>query len=252
MKELSFILGGAPRSGTTCLAAALDAHPRLWMLKPFVPEPKIFILPGEKTPEGYGAEIAARAVGAPEGRILGEKTSYYFESDEAARRIARTLPKIRMLFILREPVARAYSNYLWSKRNGLENLSFEEAVAAEGTRADGLPAEKSYVRPHAYLERGRYGTHAQRWLRLLNRSRLLFLLYEDLVSDPAALLARVHDFLGVSRETVRVPKLERLNASDPTSPPIPAAVRRQLKAFFADEVALFAKVTGENVSAWSE
>ena len=39
-----FIIGGAPRSGTTWLTAALDRHPDIWVAKPLRPEPKFFLV----------------------------------------------------------------------------------------------------------------------------------------------------------------------------------------------------------------
>lgn len=249
MAPLTFIIGGAARSGTTFLATALDRHPGLWMLKPYAPEPKIFIIDPDKTPAEYLAEIARWTSQAPPGKIIGEKTSYYFPSEDAVRRIRATLPAVKMIFIVREPVARAYSNYLWSRKNGLETLSFDEACATEATRPDPMPPEKAYVRPHDYLNRGRYGTYAQRWINAVGRNRVLFLLCENLDVAPERLFERIQDFLGVARHPLHQSGLGHLNISVPNAVP-PPAMAAKLKHIFADEVALFAKLTGEDLSLW--
>lgn len=220
------------------------------MLKPFIPEPKIFILPEERTPDEYRADIAARVGERAETRLVGEKTSYYFESAVVVPRITQTLLTVRMVFILREPVARAYSNYLWSRQNGLETLSFEEACNAEATRPDPMPREKAYVRPYDYLSRGRYGTHAQRWLRAVDRKRVLFLLYEDLEAAPERLFERLHEFLGVRPLPLGESLVGRINASEPSTAPPPQEFQQRLRHHFTDEVALFAELTGEDVSLW--
>ena len=50
------------------------------------------------------------------------------ESATAAKRIHDNLPHVKLVFILREPAERAYSNYLWSRKNGLESEEFEKAL----------------------------------------------------------------------------------------------------------------------------
>jgi hypothetical protein len=248
--SLDFIIGGAPRSGTTFLATALDLHPDIWMLKPYVPEPKIFNLPPEKSSVAYQEEIASRLRDRPVGKLAGEKTSGYFSSEIALRRIVATLPAVKMVFILREPVERAYSNYLWSRKNGLEKLSFAEACDCEDTRPDPLPPEKAYVRPYDYLSRGRYGTYARRWVEAVGRERVLFLQYEQLAVSPERLLVRLEDFLGVRRWPLPAADLGRINVSDPAAEPLPPELRARLRQFFADEVESFAKLTGEDISLW--
>jgi hypothetical protein len=50
------------------------------------------------------------------------------ESAEAAERISRVLPRVKLIFLIRYPVERAFSNYLWSPQNGLECETFERAT----------------------------------------------------------------------------------------------------------------------------
>src|SRR5262245_57820083 len=102
----TFLIGGAPRSGTTFLSEALDRHPDVRMARPVIPEPKVFFGP-LLDEAGYRARYAELFAGCNGERALGEKTSNYFESAEACDRIARFLPHVRVLVILREPVARA-------------------------------------------------------------------------------------------------------------------------------------------------
>ena len=154
------VIGGAPRSGTTFLAELLGKHPEVYMAKPLVPEPKICLreLPGGDA--SYGEAYARLFASAPHGAVLVEKTANYFENEAARERLARVLPSANFVFVLREPVARAYSNWKWSKKNGLETLSFSEAVALEGKRPNPLGPEREAARPFDYMLRGRYGSFA--------------------------------------------------------------------------------------------
>src|SRR5688572_30906922 len=121
-----FIIGGAPRSGTTFLCHALEKHPAVFIARPYIPEPKVFMGKEQSIPT-YLARYKSFFAAARPGQVLGEKTSYYLESEQACRLIRQATPGVRLVFIVREPVARAYSNYLRSKHNGLETLPFAEA-----------------------------------------------------------------------------------------------------------------------------
>src|SRR5579864_4344011 len=93
----AFIIGGAPRSGTTYLATGLSRHPQVRMAQPLIPEPKVFMTQGQ--PDAYYfARYRDLFDGAPEGAVCGEKTSYYLESAQARGVIHRLLPEVRLLF----------------------------------------------------------------------------------------------------------------------------------------------------------
>jgi hypothetical protein len=245
-----FIIGGAPRAGTTYLAHTLDTHPGVAMAKPWRPEPKVF-LRAEPAPEAYRDAYARYWTEADAGRIRGEKTTNYFESAEAPGRVALALPGVRMVFLVREPVARAYSNWLWSRMNGLEDLPFERAIELEGARVDPLPPEQSHARPHDYLTRADYAGFARRWIESLGRERVGFFLYEDLIGAVgAAALRSIQEFIGVDpldlpdrpREAVN----EARHTHDPLDPELGELLRERVRPLVED----FAAVSGLDVGAW--
>jgi hypothetical protein len=244
-----FIIGGAPRSGTTFLLQALDRHPDIYMAKPYRPEPKVFMGPLQ-SPEAYRARYAELFAGAGDQRILGEKTTNYFESEVCCERIAAHLKGVRMLFLVREPVARAYSNYLWSRKNGLETLGFEEAIELEGQRPSPLPPEKAHARPFDYLIRGDYATFAERYSAALGRERVAFFLYEDIQARPDALLREVQRFIGV--EPLPADRLDVgvVNSARDEGPPIDPRTEQALRRRMAPLVRCFAEQTGLDVRDW--
>ncbi|HET7343860.1 MAG TPA: sulfotransferase [Methylomirabilota bacterium] len=245
----TFIIGGAPRAGTNFLCHALDRHPDVYMAKPYMPEPKVFMGPEQPWPE-YARRYAALFAAAGDRAALGEKTSYYLEHEAACALIARHLPDVRMLFIVREPVARAYSNYLWTRKNGLETLVFEEAVRLEGQRPSPLPPDREYARPYDYVPRGRYDLFAARWFDALGRDRVRFVLYEDVVARPEPLLAGIQDFIGVRRVTLGADDLGVINSAREMGPPLEAATEKTLRERMAPSVRRFAALTGLDVSPW--
>jgi hypothetical protein len=242
----TFIIGGAPRSGTTYLCEALARHPGIAMARPFIPEPKVFMLPAA-SPDAYLARYRAFFPSAAAAQARGEKTSYYLESAEACSLIRHCLPDVRLVFIFREPVARAYSNYLWSRKNGLETLSFEEALALNGRRPNPLGPEKAYVRPFDYLARGNYADLVSPYLDSFRRDQLGFFLFEDIAGRPADLLCRLHRFLGV--EDTRSPAPGVVNPGD-GGPELDPGLVARLAERFRSQVERFASLTGLDVGRW--
>lgn len=243
------VIGGAPRSGTTFLCELLAKHPQIHVAQPFIPEPKICMVEPANGDAGILARYGDLFSGARHGMKRIEKTSYYFENAEARARLIRLLPEARFVFILREPVARAYSNWVWSRKNGLETLPFEEAVRLEGSRPSPLPPERSYARPFAYMERGRYGTFAEAWIGGVGRDRIAFYVLEEVLDAPARFVAGLQRFIGVDALPWEDLQTGRINAADADAPLSPALASR-LREEIAPEVKRFAKVTGVDIAAW--
>lgn len=243
-----FIIGGAPRAGTTFLVHALDRHPDIYMAKPYRPEAKVFVGP-ERDPASV---YASYFEGARPGQKLGEKTTNYFESADACRRIHATLLDVKLIFLLREPVARAYSNYLWSKKNGLESLPFEQVVDLdEDSRPIPLPPEKAHTRPYHYFQRSHYDIHARNYMEAFGRSRVLFLLYEDIQHRLDPFMQDVQKFVGVSpKSTSSLTSGDVINSAKEMDGPIDPEIEARLRERFAPSVRRLGTLTGLDLRLW--
>jgi hypothetical protein len=180
MKNLFIV--GAQRSGSTYLYNILDGHPQVSMLHPVRPEPKFFM--NEQLVDkgrGYYLETYFRDR-KPGTMYLGEKSTSYIESPEAARRIHGYFPDARILMILRDPVVRSYSNYRFSVAHKLESLTFAEALAAEPERVKNAAFTTS-VTPYAYRERGHYINHIESYLKVFDAGQLCVLVFEEFVGN---------------------------------------------------------------------
>jgi Sulfotransferase domain len=246
-----FIIAGAPRSGTTWLYTLLDRHPEVHMAKPVRPEPKFFILEElyAKGPEYYSRTWFS---GVPEGRKCGEKSTNYLENPEAAQRIRTVVPAAKLIFMLREPAERAYSNYLWTRMNGLETESFETALALEAERELMLPPNLKNARPYAYFSRGLYADLLQPFFDRFPRDRILCLKFEEIVANPEALAAATHRFLGIRPRPGDATLLGVINASEKEDEPMPSALKHALQVRYSEANTKLGTLLGRDFEIWSE
>lgn len=223
-----FIIGGAPRSGTTWLYHLLDRHPAVHMAKPVSPEPKFFLV-DEIYEKGLDYYAETWFSGVPFGKLAGEKSTNYLESEVAARRIHADVPGTKLIFILRDPVDRAVSNWRWSRMNGKETLSFGEALRMEEQREAEYPPELRFVRPYSYYSRGLYRRMLQPYVDRFGLERILVLRYEDVSERPARLAKSVHRFLEISEREDDTSGLGIINSSnnDEVNAPAIAELRRK-------------------------
>lgn len=170
-----FIVIGAGRSGTTWIHDCLREHPTI-----FVPESKRLYFFNENYDRGLGHYETFFAEAA-QGRYeaVGECCTAYLSEPVCAERIARDLPGVKLVAILRDPVERAFSQYVMFKGPDSPQ-SFEQAIEE---------------RPQL-LTIGHYAEHLERFYRLFDRDRVLVLLFDDLRNDPGDLIRRVYRFVG--------------------------------------------------------
>jgi hypothetical protein len=244
------VIGGAPRSGTTFLCEVLAKHPGVFVARPFIPEPKVLMTPHPDGDAGLLQRYAEFFAEAPADAVRVEKTSYMLENDEARDRLVRLLPHAKLVFILREPVARAYSNWLWSRKNGLETLSFRDAIAAEGKRQSPLPPDREYARPFDYMTRARYAHMAEGWIKAIGRERIAVYIFEDAIAHPEPFIASLQDFVGVERLPWDRLATGVVNANDPVPAALDAATIAELRERIGDEMRCFAELTGLDVGIW--
>jgi hypothetical protein len=244
-----FIIGGAPRSGTTWLYELLDRHPTVYMARPVTPEPKFFLIDDifEQGLEYYSRRWFESASSS---QLAGEKSTNYLESPLVAERISRALPTVKLIFVLRDPVDRAYSNYLWSKMNGLETEDFDTALRLEAERERAYSDRFRFARPHSYFSRGLYRTLLQPYFDQFDRTQLLVLRFEDIVANAPAVAERLHGFLGIEKRPGDSANLGAINPSDKKDSPLSVQTRRELSARFAEANRQLAELLGPEFQVW--
>lgn len=251
---------GAAKAGTTSLYHYLNQHPQVYMTP--TKETNYFALAGQAldyrgpgdqdyisrfsvtTPEAYAAQFRGHAG----ERAVGEASPLYLYDPQTPERLRRSVPDVRLVAVLREPVARAYSAFSHLVRDGRETAgSFAEALAQEDARVAG-----GWEHIWHYARMGRYAEQLRRYDALFAPEQLRVYLHEDLLTRPHEVMRDLLDFLEVD-PTLLPNQSVRHNVSSqgvPGLPPLTAEVRERLThAFAADRAALEGRL-GRDLRHW--
>jgi len=207
-----FAIIGAPKSGTTYMYSLLGTHPHvvpaltkeidyfsdmrarrfgpLWYRSNFPSVPHMCYLSKK-----YGARM-----------VCGEASTSYLFHPFAPKYMRETLPDVRLLVMLRNPVDRAYSDYNMWLRYGMESLGFEDAVRLEPERTsedrERVMSDSSHrwfgFYRFSYLGKGVYADQLENWFRYYDRSRFLITTTEAMRADPQGSLDDALGFLGLA------------------------------------------------------
>lgn len=233
-----FLIVGAQRAGTTSLYRLLADHPAVRFPR-LTKGVHWFDVEYHRRPGWYRSNFPLRATvdrqatAAGEPVVVGEAAPYYAFHPFAPGRIAEQVPEAKLVFILRDPVTRAWSQFHHERVRGWEPLAdFEAALEAEPVRLHGAtetlarrPGHHLAHQHNSYVARGQYREQIERLWAAVGRERVLVLYNEDLDRDPGPVVDRLHDFLGVSRRQVTPGRWNPRSQGD-----IPAAAVEHIRA----------------------
>jgi hypothetical protein len=190
----NFIHVGPGKAGSTWIHETLSAHPDVHLTA--AKDLYFFSREYDRGLAWYLGQFRSAPAGA---RIVGEVCPGYLWFPQAATRIRECLgDEVRIMVTLRNPVARAFSAYLYELKNGLTGVSFGQAL-------DAFPS---------FIDEGRYRTHLDRYLAEFGAERIHVTLFDDLQSDPQSFLDDTTDWLGIARQRLTAEALmPRLPAS---------------------------------------
>ncbi|NET33508.1 MAG: sulfotransferase [Cyanothece sp. SIO1E1] len=252
MKLPNFLIIGVEKSGTTSIYNYLKQHPQIYMSP--VKETNFL----EKNWEEIDAEIRAKInlervrsgrkeridtfdkycqlfEAATDEIALGEVSpNYLFHYQSSSERILKYVPHAKLIAMLRNPVERAYSDYLMHVRDVI------------GTTRS-LSEQLQYRSNSSFtLRKGLYSEPLEYFFAKFNRDQIKIYLYEDFCQDPIGIMQDMYRFIGVDdafcpdmtkrSQVAQVPKVESLNALLKTKNPLRSTAAAILKFILPLEV----------------
>ena len=199
LRSPDFLIVGAMKCGTTSLYTQLKNHPEVFMpplevgyfdIDDIQQHPDFFKVGKEEwhyhsfnRDRGRLENWYRSLFEAVDGeRMIGERSTTYMASSVAPVRIRDAVPGVRLIFMLRDPVPRAYSNYWHLLRSGEATGSFERTLR---------------YRHSVLFNRGLYRDQIERYMSLFDRNQMKFILFERFVREPGEVLEEVCEFLGI-------------------------------------------------------
>ena len=124
---------------------------------------------------------------------VGEATPIYLWDPDAPKLIHQTVPHARIIMSLRDPIERAYSNYLMKKKySGMKSSFYDELMR------DYKSEEKLFGRSTMYVEFGMYYEQVKRYFDIFGREQVKVIVFEEFVQHPEQTVNEVLAFLGVN------------------------------------------------------
>lgn len=311
LKLPNFFLAGVPKAGTTSLWHYLAQHPQIYMSP--LKEPNFFS--AEIREENFASELRRsvarqnrglrqflsgpmrkRRLGgivadwkdylrlyanAAEEPAVGEASVCYFWSPAAPARIAERIPDARILVMLRNPIDRAFSQYLHGLANGAIRWSLREHIQRNLRHTSG-----QFCVHYPFLEFGLYAEQFSRYRERFGRN-IWIGFYEDFKKHSIDVIQNIFRFLGVEPDFVPNTSRQHLEAQVPrvagigwlkrsgiwrlTSRATPASLRpfirrRLIRApgttcidpadrhylldFYRDDIRRLASLLGRDLDAW--
>lgn len=191
-----FLVIGAEKAGTTWLYEILRQHPDVFM--PDAKELHFFNKYDSNLIERdnfsrLGLEwYEAFFAHAQPSKIIGEATPMYLCDTDACQRIRATVPDVRLLISLRNPIDRAFSHYQMARSKGHVTVPLETLERSN----------YAFV-----LERGLYAEQIDRWLDHFPKKQIHIVIFEDMMAHPYEALAGIARHIGIEPEPFRQIKL---------------------------------------------
>lgn len=234
---------GAMKAGTSALHRYLDAHPDTAMSAPkelnffFGTEPGGEAIDGW-SPQGnwWRGEDWYRQHFLDDRLVGGEISPGYTSPDHphVAERMAATVPDARLVYMVRDPLARAVSQYRHHVRDGAETRVLPAALLEPSSQ---------------YVARSRFHERLLPFLSHFSRSQVLVVAQEDLAADRRSTMRRIHEHVGLTPHWSD--ELERRWHVAPGEPPdCPVDVAHAFRERVADDVARLRDLVDAGHAAW--
>jgi hypothetical protein len=206
-REVSFLCVGAQKSGTTTLRRLLRQHPQIRM-----PAQEVHFFDNDTFDWGapnyslyhsiFEMELASNSDYkksseniVSEGICFGEVTPIYMYWQPCPLRIFKYNPEMKLIFLLRNPISRAFSQWSMEFNRGSESADFTYSIHNENERLQECAYQQHRV--YSYIKRGMYSAQIDHFLTLFKQEQMLFIKAESFFANPLTELNKICEFLGI-------------------------------------------------------
>lgn len=173
-------------------------------------------------------------------KITGELTpAYALLDDMAVAEMVATLPDTKFIYIVRNPIDRAWSTICYHEKRGHAGLTDQSEDKIE-----------AYLSQPGIMSRSDYLSVYQRWQKIAGESQVLLAFYDEIVASPGDLLRRILDFVGVKDIEGPISRMtnKRVNASKEKQ--LPDNTRKFLNAQYHNGIEAFSNEVGGFATKW--
>lgn len=191
----NFLVVGAAKAGTTWLYSCLRSHPDVFV--PLNKEIHFFSYGnlysnGIDWYENFFSDVTNEIA-------IGEISPSYLSLPDAAERIFQYNPHMKLIFILRDPIQRAYSHYCMALSQQKVSSNIEL----------GMTTDIPQVTWSLYYQQ------VLRFTNLFPLENMKFVIFEDLKTNPDSILEEIFDFIGVQPSRIQVSATNPKNKKKP-------------------------------------
>jgi hypothetical protein len=246
--KLSFVIGGAQKAGTSTLNRLFRLHPEIQMARH--KEPHFFDDEQRDWTDPSYDDLHAE-FRKLDSRLRGESTPITLYWRPAIRRLHAYNPSVKLIFVLRDPVERTFSQWCKEYSLGRETLPFSQAIREGRARVRAEAEIEGLHRYVSYVERSLYGEQLQHALEYFPREAIHCEIFEELFLDRPAGLRRIARFLGIGPWPDELPDVHlnpRREYQYPST--LAGADREYLRTLFREDRAAVEALLGRKVTAW--
>ncbi|MDJ0660797.1 MAG: sulfotransferase [Crocosphaera sp.] len=220
----NFLVIGTAKAGTSSLWYYLNQHPQIYMTPrketgffAFEGTNLDFQGPGDQEKDKLpinNLDIYLQQFKYFKNEIaVGEACTDYIYSPKAPERIHHYIPDVKLIAILRNPIDRAFSQFLGNLKRGVEPLNdFSQAIKQEDKRI----ADNWHYRWH-YRERGFYYRQLKPYFDKFDRNQIRIYIYDDWKNKQIQTLRDIYKFINVDTNFI-VDTSKKLHTSPKTIP----------------------------------
>jgi hypothetical protein len=244
----NLVVIGAMKCGTSALHRYLGLHPEIEMSRP---KELNFFFGSLSGPAGRGSEPEQWVEGnwhrgpawyarhfSSKAPVRGESSPGYTSPSHTgvAERMRALVPGAKLVYLVRDPVERAISQYRHHCDQGTEKRSLEEALCDLGSQ---------------YLSRGLYYQRLEPFLRAFPRSQIAIVSREELLSDRQNTLRRLFGFVGVDEDFWTGALNILWRTSRGFTPPLPRRLKTRLAEVFEEDAQRLRAFAQRDFPGWS-